>query len=373
MTLPSAVAPSDTALPIEPPALVYPEPLTATDSHAYLALRTNAAWFESGDHWSSFVGPKAAESLNGLVTNDVSVLQPGQGLHAAALTVKGKVLCDMFIMRVDEHTFLMSIRPSCAAQWIATAKKYVNPRLAKVTDESARYAGFMLYGVNASALLTQLSGNAPSATETGDTQPATDTTITALAAWPDWSHGPRTIGAASVRVIRAPLMGSVPGFIIMADAHDANEVRAHLASSAAVHASPAVWNLTRIESGRPAWGIDMDDHTIPQEANLGTLGAISFTKGCYTGQETVARLHFRGHVNKQLRALQATAPMPTHARLLDANGKDVGDVRSTVISPRLGPIAIAMVRREIALGAVVLVQATDTPIPATVSALPFPE
>ena len=112
----------------------------------------------------------------------------------------------------------------------------------------------------------------------------------------------------------------------------------------------------------------MDENTIPQEANLDALGAISFTKGCYTGQETVARVHFRGHVNRHLRGLVGAAPLPQHGRVLDETGKDVGDVRTTVISPRLGPIAMAMVRREVAPGATVTVDG----IAARVESLPFP-
>ena len=64
------------------------------------------------------------------------------------------------------------------------------------------------------------------------------------------------------------------------------------------------WEIARIENGRPEWGIDIDETTIPQEANLEELHAISYTKGCYTGQEVVARIHFRGHVNRHLRGLR---------------------------------------------------------------------
>jgi folate-binding protein YgfZ len=117
----------------------------------------------------------------------------------------------------------------------------------------------------------------------------------------------------------------------------------------------------------------MDDNTIPQEANLDTLGAISFTKGCYTGQETVARIHFRGHVNRRLRGLLGSSALPQHGQIVDATGKLVGDVRSTVISPRLGPIAIAMLRREVSAGDTVIVEGTDGPITAEVRELPFAE
>src|SRR6185503_18691450 len=123
--------------------------------------------------------------------------------------------------------------------------------------------------------------------------------------------------------------------------------RAALASGA-VPAGLDAWEIARIEAGRPEWGIDIDDATIPQEANLDDLHAISYTKGCYVGQEVVARVHFRGHVNRHLRGLRTAdaSPPAQGATLHDADGQHVGDVRSSVHSPRLGGVAIGMVRRE---------------------------
>ena len=355
------------AVPMTPPALIYPEPLSAPDAAAYVDLQRESAWFESAGQWSTFRGPKAAEALNGLVTNDVSLLQPGEGMHAAALTPKGKVLCDMLVFRVDEETFMLTLLRTGAPQWLATARKYVNPRLAKVEDVSDKWSTWMLYGAQASKAVAALGAGDQTVENLGDVMRQ------GLAEWKPWQHGLWNIGATSVRLIRAPLVGSMPGFIIMADACDADIVRERLETSACRHATRAVWNIARVESGRPAFGIDMDDNTIPQEANLDTLGAISFTKGCYTGQETVARIHFRGHVNRRLRGLLGSSALPQHAQIVDASGKVVGDVRSTVISPRLGPIAIAMLRREVQAGDTVIVEGTDGPITAEVRELPFAE
>jgi folate-binding protein YgfZ len=142
------------------------------------------------------------------------------------------------------------------------------------------------------------------------------------------------------------------------------------------------WDVARIEAGRPEWGIDIDDTTIPQEANFDELHAISYTKGCYTGQEVVARVHFRGHVNRHLRGIAYPpdgGPLPVGARLIDETGRDIGDVRSAAISPRLGGIALGMVRREIPLGATLIARAVATAPEAldsdrlvTVGPLPFP-
>ena len=364
-TLPAEATPS--AVQPVVPELVYPEPLSAEDAAAYLDLRRESAWFESAGQWSTFRGPKAADALNGLVTNDVSLLQPGEGMHAAALTPKGKILCDMLIFRMDEETFMLTLLRTCAPQWLATARKYVNPRLAKVEDESEKWTTWMLYGAQASKAVASLGGADHTVEDLGDVM------MQGLAEWKLWQHGLWNIGPANVRLIRAPLMGSMPGFILMAETRDADIVRERLEKSVYRNATRAVWNIARVEGGRPAWGIDMDDNTIPQEANLDTLGAISFTKGCYTGQETVARIHFRGHVNRRLRGLLGASAMPQHAQIVDASGKVVGDVRSTVISPRLGPIAIAMLRREVQEGDTVIVEGADGPITAEVVELPFSE
>lgn len=345
------------------PTLQYPEPLAADEVEAYHDLRRDAAWFEAMNHWSSIEGPKAVEALNGLVTNDVSQLAVGMGQHAVALTPKGKVVCDMYIARITEQRLMLTVLQHCAPAWLDLARKYINPRLAKVADENAQWATWMLYGTNAARAVANLGGGTHTAEELAEGM------VAGLAEWPVWSHGMWNIGPANVRLIRAPVMGSLPGFVIVADARDTDVVRARLEASTRRRASRAVWNLARIEGGRPAFGIDMDENTIPQEANLDTLGAISFTKGCYTGQETVARVHFRGHVNRHLRGLIARSPFPQFARVFDANGKDVGDVRSTAISPRLGPIAMAMIRREVTPGSTVTVEGQE----ARVIELPFSE
>jgi folate-binding protein YgfZ len=139
-----------------------------------------------------------------------------------------------------------------------------------------------------------------------------------------------------------------------------------------VPAGLAAWEIARVEAGRPEWGIDIDETTIPQEANFDEFDAISYTKGCYIGQEVVARVHFRGHVNRHLRGLRsAGAPPPTGAQLIDDTGNHVGDVRSAVASPRLGGIAIGMVRREVASGATLTARTEHGEQRVDVAALPF--
>ena len=114
----------------------------------------------------------------------------------------------------------------------------------------------------------------------------------------------------------------------------------------------------------------MTDDTLLHEAGLDLLDAVSYTKGCYTGQEVVARVHFRGHVNRILRGLLLASPADGEARVF-AGDADVGDVRSRAVSPRLGVIALAMLRRAVEPGTTVTARSASGDAPATVVELPF--
>ena len=123
----------------------------------------------------------------------------------------------------------------------------------------------------------------------------------------------------------------------------------------------------RIESGRPRLGLDMDGETIPEEAGLNDR-AIDFEKGCYVGQETVARLHYRGKPNRHLRGLRLSAPAE-RGETLRLGDREVGRLGSSCVSPTLGPIALAIVRREASPGDTVAVGDGDAT--AEVVELPF--
>jgi len=334
-------------------------------SAEYEALRRRAV-VVNRSHRSrmKFAGAKAGEVLTGLVTNDVTALTPGQGQYAAALTAKGKVVADVRILALEDG-FLTDASPRAREGWNGVVRKYVNPRLSKYTDESASLSSLGIYGVQARYVVEEITGIGHSA----------------LAILQPYAHVTVARDGASMIVMRSPELG-LEGYDLFVPADAFSKV---WDASIAAHATPAglaAWEIARIEAGRPEWGIDMDDATIPQEANLEELGAISYTKGCYTGQELVARVHFRGHVNRALRGLRAsgtTAP-PPKASLFDATNKAVGDVRSSVSSPRLGGIALGMVRREVEDGAQLMARWSADPagdsdageMQVDVVALPFP-
>jgi folate-binding protein YgfZ len=154
-----------------------------------------------------------------------------------------------------------------------------------------------------------------------------------------------------VIIARVPEI-DLDGFEIFVPREAAASLKAALNAVGIFAGSQETWGIARIESGRPEWGTDMDESTLPQEANFDELGAISYTKGCYIGQETVARVHFRGHVNRFLRRMRfVTRPAPPKgAELVDETGKVIGEIRSSALSPRFGGVALGMVRREVPPG-----------------------
>ena len=195
----------------------------------------------------------------------------------------------------------------------------------------------------------------------------------ALGALAPYSHVGVTLEGAAVTVARAPDIG-VEGYDLFVPFEIFDRAWERAVAAGATPAGLGAWEIARVEAGRPEWGIDIDDTTIPQEANFDELNAISYTKGCYIGQEVVARVHFRGHVNRHLRGLRAasTDAPPTGAQLIDDSGNHVGDVRSSVASPRLGGIALAMIRREVTPGMSLNAKWESGERRADVTLLPFP-
>ena len=235
--------------------------------------------------------------------------------------------------------------------------KYVNPRLAPYADESATLRDVGVFGVAARLVVSEMTGMSSSA----------------LGVLPEYAHVSIVIEGARVVVARVPDL-EIEGFELFAPSELYEELWQRALAAKATPGGLETWEIARVEAGRPEWGVDIDESTLPQEANFEELHAISYTKGCYTGQETVARVHFRGHVNKHLRGLRAASAEPPapRASLFDATGKNVGDVRSTAASPRLGGIAMGMVRREIEVGAALIARWKGGETRVDVAHLPFP-
>jgi folate-binding protein YgfZ len=286
----------------------------------------------------AFDGPQAKAALNGLLTNEVIALTPGGGQYAAALTAKGRVLALCRVMdRGDD--LLVDTEATSAAGFVAMIRKYVNPRVARYTDLTETTGCLGVRGEGAAAALAAW----------GEIAVGTLDALPALAGC--WA----TRGADRLWVIRSRDT-STPGFDCIGAPAVIAALHTTLTHAGWPMASPSQAIRERIEAGIPAWGVEMTDETIAQEACLDTLGAIHFAKGCYTGQEVVARIHFRGHVNRLLRWIESAAPLPLGAVVVDAEGHEIGDVRSSVVRERGDAIGIAMVRREVPPGSAVLVR-----------------
>jgi folate-binding protein YgfZ len=163
------------------------------------------------------------------------------------------------------------------------------------------------------------------------------------------------------------LVSTDVGVDVFCEADALATVRAELERGGATPVSHAAVECLRVERGRPRFGLDIDATTMPQEAGIHER-AVSYSKGCYVGQETVARLYWKGKPNRHLRGLRLSAAAGSGSEL--RNGDDVvGALGSVAMSPRLGPIALALLRREVAPGQLLAVG--DSAIHAEVVELPF--
>ena len=322
----------------------------------YAALRDSAVVVDRSHRTRmSFEGDRRLDTLTGLVTNDVGALQPGTGQYAAALTPRGKIIADIRIF-ARETELLVDVPPRASAGWTAMIRKFVNPRTTRYVDRTQTLADVGVFGPRSRTIVAALTGLGADA----------------LGALAPFGSLTGKLGDASVFVVRAPDIG-LDGFDVLVSSDAKTIVWQRAIELGAIPLGIAAWDIARIEAGRPEWGIDIDESTIPQEANFDELHAISYTKGCYTGQETVARVHFRGHVNRHLRGLtySGTTPLPRGAELVGEGDKPVGDVRSSALSPRLGGVALGMVRREITPDTDVRVRWEGGESTATVRELPF--
>jgi tRNA-modifying protein YgfZ len=262
----------------------------------------------------ALTGPDAKAFLNGQVSNDIESLSAGHGCYATLLTPKGRMLADLRVLDCGDELWLDTERVALQSVFDAIRRFSIGYEIG-LEKRTLEQALFSLIGPQA----RHVAG------------------ATALVAEHD-SVAAR-IGGADVLLVATDL-----GADAVCATDDATAVRAALEDAGAVTVDEDAAEVLRVESGRPRYGVDLDDSVIPQEAGLNDR-AVSFTKGCYVGQETVARLHYRGKPNRHLRGLRLSAPVAPGGELR-LDDRIVGRVSSSVVSPLLGPIALALVRRE---------------------------
>jgi folate-binding protein YgfZ len=270
----------------------------------------------------ALTGEDAKEFLQGQLTQDVQGLTVGHGSYAAFLTQKGKMLGDVRVLDAGDELLVDTER--VALQPLFNMIRTYSLGSAVELHKRTLECGLL-------SLIGPLADELISGAGLGEAE---------------HDNVALSLGNAPVRAIRTDV-----GIDLLFATADAGAVRAAVLEAGAVEVSEDAAECVRIESGRPRYGIDLDDSVIPQEAGLNAR-AVSFTKGCYVGQETVARLFYRGKPNRELRGLRSAQPLAVGTELT-LGERTVGTVTSATISPRFGPIALALVRREAPVGAIV--------------------
>ncbi len=285
----------------------------------------------------ALTGSGAIEFLNGQVTNELVGLGPGEGCYAAFLTHKGKMLGDLRILAVGK---VVGEQPS--ELLVDTERSALQALFDMIRRFKVGY-DVQLHKRTLERSLLSLIG--PDADSLASNAFAFDETALATR---EHNHLLAHLGHTPVRLIRTDL-----GIDALFETEALESLRDALEAAGALPVSEAAAEIVRVESGRPRYGIDLDESTIPQEAGLNQR-AVSFTKGCYVGQETVARLYYRGKPNRHLRGLRLSEPVEPGAALA-LGERSVGSLGSSVLSPRFGPIGLALMRREAEPGATVAV------------------
>ena len=311
------------------------------DPPEFRALQAGATWVETRPAIVEIRGPGMVECIQGLLTNDVDRPGAGSAVYGALLTPKGMIVTDLWALRTAER-FLLIIPPGGQAAAAEIFRRTLPPRLARATDLSASHSVIALMGAASGRVL------AAAGVEMTNTEGS-------------WSGE-----FGEVTVARSPAGAAVSHQLVV----PAGELRGwadRLLRAGATQVTTDHLTAERIRTGWPALGAEIDEKTLPQEVRFDEIGGVSYTKGCYTGQETVARVHFRGHPNRELRGLVWESDAPLGDRSIQHLGREVGTVRSTI---RIGPtrLGLAPIRREVPLGDQVsagglIAQVVPLPIP----------
>lgn len=306
-------------------------------------------------------GRRAHRMLTGLLTNELPPAGEARAVYTFLLTAKGRPVAEARAVPLEENVVWLDVPAACARGLLEHLGRTLPPLYARF-EPRPEIVGLGLVGPRSEEALNAWTGES-------DRPPGDD--LPPLALWRRAADGEE--GPLVVR--REPDEG--PGFDLYVEAGDLERTWAGLLGAVEAAGGGAAgreaYEIWRVERGIPAYGSEIGPDTLPQET--GQQGrAISLSKGCYTGQEVVARIHYRGHVNRHLRGLRpvgASDGEPFSAgETLYREGRGVGSVTSAALSPRLGPIALGYVRREVGPGER-LGRAPDGPPTVEVVKLPF--
>ncbi len=302
---------------------------------SYNQIRSGGSGFyEQKRGLTAVWGKEAVQFLDGMITNDMKTLEDGEQMLAAFPNAQGRLLAVVRVLR-DSDRFLIETEDATREKVFQNLFRFSYAGDFIVEDVSEQFRYFEIFG----------SRDEPSLTA----HPARD----ALRGDPGVGLLTRTeqssppYARSEVAAFHGTRGGSLGVFVLIAEA---DKFREQLVTEKANEIDDATYETLRIENGVPLYGVDMDETTIVPE--LGLEGLISYTKGCYIGQEIIARIHFRGHVAKQLTGLLSEPPalaggLFRGAELLSAEGKNAGRITSVTFSPRLKKtIALGFIRYE---------------------------
>lgn len=304
-------------------------------------------------------GADRVRFLHGQVTNDIKRLRVGEGCYAALVTAKGKMQSDLNVYCLADE-LLLDFEPGLSGKVVKRLEQYLVADDVQVIDVASHYGLLSVQGPRSRSVLEQmelfkeLPGQACNFTKTADP----------------------TLGEIYV-VLNYRTVNE--GFDIFVPVAAREEVLGKLqAAASSVNGGLCGWTAletARIEAGIARYGQDMDENCFPQECGI-EQRAVSYSKGCYIGQEVLNRLHTMGHVNRQLRGLKLDPhlqTLPGKGDKLMYQGKEAGMVTSAARSPLLSAnIALGFVRREWnAAGTVLTLRAGEVETEAEVADLPF--
>ena len=304
----------------------------------YRQIREECGLLERPDRfWIEVSGPDSAEFLQGQVTNETEELASGSGVYAALLDRKGHLQADMRILRLADDLFLIDTEAGTGPVLLKHLTMYKIGRQVDVSETSR-------------ALLS-LAGPGAIA-------------VTGLAPGEENDFSEATIAGADCLVA-----ATWSGLDVICQPESAGAVRAQLEADRAIPVSESALEILRIERGRPRFGFEMSGSNMPAEAGI-VERAVSFTKGCYIGQEPVARLHYKGRPNRHLRGLRPTGPVGS-GDVVRLGDRELGQIGTTAISPASGRIALSILRKEAEPGTTVTVETDAGEVEAEVTELPF--
>lgn len=261
-------------------------------------------------------GSGALACMQGLLTNDLE--GPGEGafLYGALLTPKGMIVCDLWVAR-DAGGLQLTVPADGLPALLELFRRTLPPRLARVADRSADLAALRLVGPAVLAVAERAG----------------------LAVPPDGkSAGP----------LARPHAGAPFAAQAVVERSQLPALVARLTQAGAVAGGIADLELARVIAGWPRLGAEIDDKTLPQEVRYDEIGGVSYTKGCYTGQETVARVHFRGHPNRALRGVVWSGEPDLSITDVVQDGMPRGRVTSAAwVHPSGTYLGLALLRREV--------------------------